>query len=183
MRALRVNTSRPYDILVGRGLMETAGPLSREVNGGVRAMVVTDSNVFPLYAGRVARSLEEAGYAASVFSFPAGEEHKRLDVIAAIYGKLAEGGFTRSDLLVAVGGGVVGDMTGFAAATWLRGMDFIQIPTTLLSQVDASVGGKTGVDIPEGKNLVGAFWQPRRVIDASGIDRIMKITVEEEAKV
>ena len=164
MRALHVNTSRPYDILVGRGLMENAGPLSREVNGGVRAMVVTDSNVFPLYAGRVSRSLEEAGYAASVFSFPAGEEHKRLEVIAAIYGKLAEGGFTRSDLLVAVGGGVVGDMTGFAAATWLRGMDFIQIPTTLLSQVDASVGGKTGVDIPEGKNLVGAFWQPRRVI-------------------
>ena len=85
-------------------------------------------------------------------------------MIAQIYTRLAAGGFTRGDLLVALGGGVVGDMTGFAAATWLRGMAFVQIPTTLLAQVDSSVGGKTGVDIPEGKNLVGAFWQPIRVI-------------------
>ena len=164
METMRVNTTRPYDILVGRGLLEQAGSLSREVNGGVRALIVTDSNVFSFYAGKAARSFEEAGYQTSVFTFPAGEEHKRLSVIAEIYSRLAAGGFTRKDLLVALGGGVTGDMTGFAAATWLRGMAFVQIPTTLLAQVDSSVGGKTGVDIPEGKNLVGAFWQPVRVI-------------------
>ena len=160
MKTLRVNTARAYDILVGRGLLEQAGALSREVNGGSRALIVTDSHVFPLYAGAAARSFEEAGYQTAVFTFPAGEENKRLEIIAEIYGRLAVGGFTRKDLLVALGGGVTGDMTGFAAATWLRGMDFVQIPTTLLAQVDSSVGGKTGVDIPQGKNLVGAFWQP-----------------------
>lgn len=164
MKTLRVNTARAYDILVGRGLLEQAGALSREVNGGSRALIVTDSHVFPLYAGAAARSFEEAGYQTAVFTFPAGEENKRLEIIAEIYGRLAAGGFTRKDLLVALGGGVTGDMTGFAAATWLRGMDFVQIPTTLLAQVDSSVGGKTGVDIPQGKNLVGAFWQPVRVI-------------------
>ena len=164
METLCVHTSRPYDILVGRDLLSRSGALSREVNQGQRALIVTDSHVFPLYAGETARSFEEAGYTVSTFSFPAGEEHKRLEVIGDIYSALAAGGFTRSDLLVALGGGVTGDMTGFAAATWLRGMDFVQIPTTLLAQVDSSVGGKTGVDIPEGKNLVGAFWQPVRVI-------------------
>lgn len=91
----------------------------------------------------------------SVFDFPAGEEQKRLDTIARIYAKLAEENLTRSDLLVALGGGVTGDMTGFAAATWLRGVDFVQIPTSLLAQVDSSVGGKTGVDIPQGKEPGG----------------------------
>ncbi|MGI6265273.1 MAG: 3-dehydroquinate synthase [Acutalibacteraceae bacterium] len=164
MQTIRVHTARPYDILVGRELLDRAGEWARQVNRGSRALIVTDSHVAPLYAGRVRRSFETAGYAADVFTFPAGEEHKRLDVIAAIYTKLAQMGATRQDLLVALGGGVTGDMTGFAAATWLRGMDFVQIPTTLLAQVDASVGGKTGVDIDEGKNLVGAFWQPARVI-------------------
>lgn len=164
IRTITVKTVRPYDILVGRGLLERAGSLSREVNKGRRALIVSDSNVAPLYAAKVKNSFEEAGYAVGTFTFPAGEEHKRLDVIADIYGALAAGGFTRSDLLVALGGGVTGDMTGFAAATWLRGTPFVQIPTSLLAQVDSSVGGKTGVDIPEGKNLVGAFWQPVRVI-------------------
>lgn len=173
MKTLRVNTARAYDILVGRGLLEQAGALSREVNGGSRALIVTDSHVFPLYAGAAARSFEEAGYQTAVFTFPAGEENKRLEIIAEIYGRLAAGGFTRKDLLVALGGGVTGDMTGFAAATWLRGMDFVQIPTTLLAQVDSSVGGKTGVDIPQGKNLVGAFWQPRLVIvDTSTLETL-----------
>ena len=164
MTILDVHTSRPYQIHIGRGLLGQTGALCREVSSAARALVVTDSNVRPLYADTVVRSLEEAGFAADVFVFPAGEEHKRLEVIAQIYTRLAAGGFTRGDLLVALGGGGVGDMTGFAAATWLRGMAFVQIPTTLLAQVDSSVGGKTGVDIPEGKNLVGAFWQPIRVI-------------------
>lgn len=166
--------SRTYDILIGTGLLERAGALCREINPrGARALVVTDSHVYPLYAGQAARSLEAAGYTADVFVFPAGEEHKRLDTVTQIYARLAAGGFTRSDLLVALGGGVTGDMTGFAAATWLRGMDFVQIPTSLLAQVDSSVGGKTGVDIPEGKNLIGAFRQPARVLaDPSVLDTL-----------
>ncbi len=164
MKTIRVNTSRPYDILVGRDLLDRAGALSREVNGGVHALIVTDSNVAPLLAERTRASFEAAGYDTAVFVFPAGEENKRLSVISEIYHKLAAMPASRQDLLVALGGGVTGDMTGFAAATWLRGMDFVQIPTTLLAQVDSSVGGKTGVDIAEGKNLVGAFWQPVRVI-------------------
>ena len=123
MTTLSVHTrSRAYDIFVGDGLLPQAGPLCREVNPrGVRALIVTDSNVYPLYAGQVARSLESAGYTVSAFTFPAGEEQKRLDTIARIYAKLAEENLTRSDLLVALGGGVTGDMTGFAAATWLFG--------------------------------------------------------------
>ena len=115
MTTLSVHTrSRAYDIFVGDGLLRQAGPLCREVNPrGARALIVTDSNVYPLYAGQVARSLESAGYAVSVFAFPAGEEQKRLDTIARIYAKLAEENLTRSDLLVALGGGVTGDMTGF----------------------------------------------------------------------
>lgn len=166
MTTLSVHTrSRAYDIFVGDGLLQQAGPLCREVNPrGVRALIVTDSNVYPLYAGQVARSLESAGYTVSAFTFPAGEEQKRLDTIARIYAKLAEENLTRSDLLVALGGGVTGDMTGFAAATWLRGVDFVQIPTSLLAQVDSSVGGKVAVDLEHGKNLAGAFWQPRLVL-------------------
>ncbi len=161
---LPVRTAKQYEILVGSGLLDQSGPLSREVNGGVRALVVTDSNVGPLYAGRVLRSLEGAGYRAEAFTFPAGEASKRLATVEEAYAALAAGGFTRSDLIVALGGGVTGDMAGFAAATWLRGIDFVQIPTSLLAQVDSSVGGKTGVDIPQGKNLIGAFWQPVRVL-------------------
>ncbi len=171
MKTIPVRTaSRLYDIVVETGVLARAGALCREVNPhGTRAMLVTDSHVFPPYGGQTARSLEEAGYTVSVFTFPAGEEQKRLDTVCALYAKLAAAGLTRADLLVALGGGVTGDMTGFAAATWLRGVDFVQIPTSLLAQVDSSVGGKTGVDIPEGKNLVGAFRQPARVLVDPGV--------------
>lgn len=170
---LTVHTARPYDILVGTGLLDRAGELSRQVNGGSRALIVTDSHVGPLYARRVARSLEAAGYRTEEFAFPAGERSKRLATVEDIYVALAAGGFTRADLIVALGGGVTGDMAGYAAATWLRGIDFVQIPTSLLAQVDSSVGGKTGVDIPQGKNLVGAFWQPVRVlVDMETLDTL-----------
>ncbi|MCI8553728.1 MAG: 3-dehydroquinate synthase [Clostridiales bacterium] len=164
MKRMVVQTSRPYDILSERGLLSQAGDLCRRVNSGQKVLLVSDSQVDPLYGGRVARALEEAGYTVARFVFPAGEESKRLSTVSDLYAALAQARLTRPDLLVALGGGVTGDMTGFAAATWLRGIDFVQIPTSLLSMVDSSVGGKTGVDIPEGKNLIGAFWQPRLVL-------------------
>lgn len=173
MTKLTVHTARPYDIFVGDGVRSQAGELCREVNKGQRALIVTDSHVGPLYADKLAVSLEAAGFKTGIFMFPAGEESKRLETIAQIYGRLAEESFTRGDLIVALGGGVTGDMAGFAAATWLRGIDFVQMPTSLLAQVDSSVGGKTGVDIAEGKNLVGAFWQPVRVIaDTEALDTL-----------
>ena len=160
-----VRTSRPYEIKLGRGLLAKAGELIREVHRGTRALVVCDSNVSKLYAKTVSDSLVKAGYrVVSVLTFPAGEKHKTLVTVQHIYAALARGQFDRADVVVALGGGVTGDLAGYAAATWMRGIDFVQIPTSLLAQVDSSIGGKTGVDIPEGKNLVGAFWQPIRVI-------------------
>ncbi len=160
-----VHTGRSYDIVLGRGLLSEAGRLIREVHKGSRVLIVCDSNVAPLYADTVRDSLIKAKYqTVSVLTFPAGEQHKRLETVAHFYRALATAKFDRGDLVVALGGGVTGDMAGFAAATWMRGIDFVQIPTSLLAQVDSSIGGKTGVDIPEGKNLVGAFWQPIRVI-------------------
>lgn len=164
MRTLHTAASRPYDIVIGPGLLKEAGERSRRINRGVRVLLVSDSNVAPLYADTVAESYAAAGYRVTRFVFPAGEESKRLSTIAALYEQLAADGLTRADLIAALGGGVTGDMAGFAAATWLRGIDFVQLPTSLLAQVDSSVGGKTGVDIPEGKNLVGAFWPPRLVL-------------------
>lgn len=161
---IRCSAARGYDIRIGTGLLKEAGPAAKKISGGVRAAVVTDSNVAPLYAALVRESLESAGFEAPLFVFPAGEGSKSHRTLLDIYNFLAENRVTRTDLIVALGGGVAGDMAGFAAATFLRGVDFIQIPTTLLAQIDASVGGKTAVDLPTGKNLVGAFWQPRAVL-------------------
>lgn len=168
MRTLHTAASRPYDIVIGPGLLKEAGERSRRINCGVRVLLVSDSNVAPLYADTVAESYAAAGYRVTRFVFPAGEESKRLSTIAALYEQLAADGLTRADLIAALGGGVTGDMAGFAAATWLRGIDFVGLPTSLLAQVDSSVGGKTGVDIPQGKNLVGAFWPPRLVLADTG---------------
>lgn len=166
MRTLTVTTAHStYDIHIGHGLLARAGKLTRAaVPGAARACIVTDSNVAPLWLSRARAAYEGAGFAVSVFVFPAGEANKQLSVIAEMYTAFAGAGLTRSDVCVALGGGVTGDMTGFAAATWLRGIAFVQLPTSLLAQVDSSVGGKTGVDIPAGKNLVGAFHQPRLVV-------------------
>lgn len=162
---LNVRTARPYAILIERGCLPKAGPLLRELKPAARRVcLVSDSNVAPLYARQVLDSFIAAGFEASLFTFPAGEASKRLSTMEALYGHLAAHALARTDCLAALGGGVCGDMCGFAAATYLRGVDFIQIPTSLLAQVDSSVGGKTGVDLPAGKNLVGAFWQPRAVL-------------------
>lgn len=138
-----------------------------------RVTVITDTNVAKHYLNRVTDSLEKAGFLTASHIFKAGEKSKNLTSIAEMYDTLADFNMTRKDIIVALGGGVTGDMAGFAAATYLRGIDFIQIPTSLLAQVDSSVGGKTGVDIAQGKNLVGAFHQPKAVlIDPSTLETL-----------
>lgn len=164
-RILTVKTGVPYEVHIGKGLISGAGDLIVKAGvSGKRAVIVTDSNVGPIYGDKVAESLKKAGIEPLIYTFPAGEASKTLDTFGSLCNFLAENQLTRSDLLVALGGGVTGDLTGFAASVYLRGIDFVQIPTTLLAQVDSSVGGKTGVDLESGKNLVGAFWQPRLVL-------------------
>lgn len=158
MKTLQVKTGRPYEIRIERGCLRRCGALIRSVSKAQKAAVITDSNVGPLYAGVAAASLKEAGFHTFTHVFPAGEGSKALCSIGDMLSFLAGNAFTRGDLIVALGGGVTGDMAGFAAAIYMRGIDYIQIPTSLLAQIDSSVGGKTAVDLPQGKNLCGAFW-------------------------
>lgn len=156
---------REYEILIERGMLDKVGKRCRVVLiRAARIAIVTDSNVGPLYAERVKKSLEDARFQVKVITIPAGESSKNPEMLAMLWEELMDFGITRTDAVVALGGGVVGDLAGFAAATILRGIDYVQIPTTLLAQVDSSVGGKTAVDLRAGKNLAGAFWQPRMVI-------------------
>ncbi len=164
MKKITVHTSTPYDVIIERGSLDRSGEYISSVTKSKKAVVVTDDIVGPLYADRLVSSLEKSGISASVFVFPNGEQSKNLTVLSNIFDFLCMKNITRSDFLIALGGGVVGDITGFAAACFLRGIDFVQIPTTLLAQIDSSVGGKTAVDIKGGKNLVGAFKQPALVI-------------------
>lgn len=185
--ALRVNASRPpeqisweiqrllgryhlrsmgagYDVVVQEGGIDQLGEMlkSRGLSGPV--LVVSDMNVAPHYARRVLESLQTAGYAASQLVIPAGEIHKNLETVTRLWRGCLEAGLDRRSTVVALGGGVVGDMAGFTAATFMRGCNWVAVPTTLLAMVDASLGGKTGFDLPEGKNLVGAFYPPRLVL-------------------
>ena len=155
---------RSYDILIGRGLLDACGERIRAVTGVQMLAVVTDSNVAPLYLQRVEDSLRAAGFATFSIVFPAGEQSKNIHTLNRLYEGFADGGLTRGDGVVALGGGVVGDIAGYAACTYLRGVRFIQVPTTLLAQVDSSVGGKVAVNHPRGKNLLGAFYQPELVV-------------------
>ena len=156
--------SKPcYDIYITKGFSELSEQLSKISITEKKIAIITDSQVGPSYAEAVANALTPVATEIVTFSFKAGEASKNLDTINEIYDFLLENNFTRSDLLIALGGGVVGDMTGFVAATYMRGIDFIQVPTTLLSQVDSSVGGKTGVDYKQYKNIIGAFNMPRLV--------------------
>lgn len=164
MRIVDIPTGRPYQALIGRGLLDSLGEKTAQVHAPCRAVIVTDSTVAPLYLNRALDSLKRAGFEADSFVMPAGEENKNAETYIAVQRFLIRSGLTRSDLLVALGGGVVGDMAGFAAATYQRGIPFVQVPTTLLCAVDASVGGKTAIDLPEGKNMVGAFHQPLLVV-------------------
>ena len=159
-----IGTARPYQVHVGTFLLEQAGPLVRATAGGTRAVIVTDTNVGPLYQMPVKQSLEASGYEVSIYTFEAGEAHKRAETYVAILEFVAEHELSRSDVIVALGGGVVGDLAGFAASIYMRGIDFINCPTTTLSMIDSSIGGKTAVDLGDTKNIVGAFWQPKLVI-------------------
>lgn len=166
MKTLTVNLpGREYDIQIARGLLDSAGEELRRVCPRARRLfVVTDSNVGPIYGARLEANLANAGFEVRVYTIPAGEKSKNALQLSALWEAMMDFGLTRTDAVVALGGGVVGDLAGFAAATILRGVDFIQIPTTLLAQVDSSVGGKVAIDLQHGKNLAGAFWQPKLVL-------------------
>ena len=164
MRTVTVNASKQYDIKIGSGLLSTLGAEVKKLGNAQKVCIVSDSNVYPIYGQVIERSLRDAELEYCSYVFPAGEESKNGSVLLDLLNVIAENKLTRSDLIVALGGGVTGDLAGFAAAVYLRGIRFVQIPTTLLAAVDSSVGGKTAIDLPAGKNLAGAFWQPSLVL-------------------
>lgn len=153
-----------YDITIRPGLLSDVGRILAQLSESRRAGIVTDSHAGPFYVNTVTESLHEVGIEPTVATIPAGEDHKTLEDLAPVYGTLLTAKIERSTPILALGGGVIGDMTGFVAATILRGVPFVQVPTTLLAMVDASVGGKTGINHPVGKNLIGAFHQPIAVL-------------------
>lgn len=164
MNRFKVTTDTSYEILIGTDLLADTGRYMRECLEPCKACLITDSTVNRLYADQVMSSLTDSGFETSKIVFPAGELSKNISTYTNILESMAEEGLSRSDLVVALGGGVVGDLSGFAASTYLRGIRHVQVPTTYLAAVDSSVGGKTGLNLLYGKNLAGAFWQPSLVI-------------------
>lgn len=164
MKTVTIQASKTYDIIIGSGLLQQTAAYVQEAVTLQTAVIISDSNVFPLHGQTVVNSFTDQGVRVLNYVFPAGEQSKNAATYLDILNFLAQNGVTRSDLIVALGGGVVGDMSGFVAATYLRGIHFVQIPTSLLAMVDSSVGGKTAIDLPSGKNLVGAFYQPEMVL-------------------
>jgi 3-dehydroquinate synthase len=165
MESVQVNLGeRSYRILIKHGLIAEAGETIYSCAAGNHAVIITNATVAPLYLSAVKKSLEDALFHVDSIEIPDGEEYKTLSWLEQIYDRLVCCNLDRTSPIIALGGGVIGDMAGFAAATFLRGVPLVQIPTTLLSQVDSSVGGKTGVNLPQGKNMVGAFYQPRLVL-------------------
>lgn len=164
MKKLRVNVGAGYDIFIEKGLLSFCGEYIKNITDAKKVCVISDTNVFPIYGDKVCQSIEEQGFEVLTYVFEAGEASKTTATVVSMVEFLAQNELTRGDIVVALGGGVCGDMAGFAAAIYLRGIDFVQIPTSLLAQVDSSVGGKTAVDLPQGKNLCGSFHQPVLVI-------------------
>ncbi|MEM8832220.1 MAG: 3-dehydroquinate synthase [Cyanobacteria bacterium P01_G01_bin.19] len=152
-----------YQIAIASNSLSQLGEQMKQLNLGKKVLVISNPEIFGYYGKICIQSLESAGFEVCQHLIPAGEEHKHLQSIQAVYDTALQNRIERSSTLVALGGGVIGDMTGFSAATWLRGVNFVQVPTSLLAIVDASVGGKTGVNHPQGKNLIGAFYQPKLV--------------------
>ena len=165
LQTIEIQASKRYNVLIGDNLLGESGRYILECLGApCTAVLVSDDEVHKIYADRVKASLKAAGFRIEEFVFPHGEQNKTPETVNALWRFMAQREITRADIIVALGGGVVGDVSGFAASSYLRGVDFVQIPTSLLAMVDASIGGKTAVNLPEGKNLVGAFWQPKLVL-------------------
>ena len=164
MKELRVNlTDQSYSIHILKGLIESIGMEIKRIYNGKKIAIITDENVNKFYGEKVKNSLEESGFIVGRIIIKPGEKSKSVHSLLKVYDELLDLGITRGDLVITLGGGVVGDLGGFVAATFLRGVPFIQIPTSLLAQIDSSIGGKVGVDLPRGKNLVGSFYQPKAV--------------------
>ena len=164
IKEIKVNCGRPYSVFIKKGLLSEAAERITDTVGAERYLIVSDDNVYPVYGEALRASLESRGAETRSYVFGNGEGQKTLRTVEEILKCLAEGAFTRSDCLIALGGGIVGDVCGFAASVYMRGVRFVQIPTTLLAAVDSSVGGKTGVNLDGFKNQVGAFWQPSLVL-------------------
>src|SRR6478672_4442376 len=165
METVHVNLGpRSYDIEIGSGNLANVVQFCDADQEDSHAVIITDSNVDELYSGPVGDALTEAGAQVDILIAEAGEQSKAPDVAADLWEQLLDQGADRKTVVIALGGGVVGDLAGFVAATFTRGLRFVQVPTTLLAQVDSSVGGKVGINLPGGKNMVGAFWQPRGVV-------------------
>lgn len=164
MRELKVNLSeKSYPIYIEKGLISTIGEEIKKIYGNKKIAIITDKNVDKFYGNKVKENLEEKGFVIKKVVLNPGEKSKSIETLLKVYDELLDFSITRGDLIIALGGGVIGDLTGFAAATLLRGIPFIQIPTSLLAQIDSSIGGKVAVDLPRGKNLVGNFYHPEAV--------------------
>lgn len=160
MKEVRVTASKEYNVHIGSGFLDSVGEMIAEIKSQGKVVIVSDDNVFPLYGERAKKSLEKSGFTVLEYIIANGEESKSAESFIKIQEFSADNNITRTGLFVALGGGVVGDLTGFVASTYLRGVDFVQIPTTVLAMVDSSVGGKTAINLNAGKNLCGAFHQP-----------------------
>ena len=180
MKKFVVSTASPYEILIGEDILKDAGMYISKVFKPCKLCIISDSTVNRIYSKILSESLEKFGYTVSKIVFPNGEHSKNIETYANIMEALAEEGFTRTDGIIALGGGVVGDISGFAASTYMRGIRFVQIPTTYLSAIDASFGGKTAINLLSGKNLAGTFWQPSLVIcDYKTFDTLPEARLQE----
>ena len=164
MKKVVINASKSYEVVIGSNLLKACGKLIKEITAPCRAVIVGDDITLPLYGEIVAIALKEQEFDTLSFSFPHGEESKDTKTLIELVEFLAHNNITRKDIIIALGGGVTGDLSGLAAATYLRGISYVQLPTTILAAVDSSVGGKTAINLSSGKNLLGAFHQPRLVI-------------------
>lgn len=177
MKIVNVNASRNYNILIENNLIDSCGKYIREITKAKNAVIITDDTVFALYCEKVEKSLRENGFETFTVVIPHGEDSKSAKSFIDILNYLAENKISRTDIIVALGGGVVGDLSGFVASAYLRGIEFVQIPTTLLAMVDSSVGGKTAINLDAGKNLAGAFYQPSLVLcDPKTLETLPKET-------
>ncbi len=175
MKIVNVNASRNYNILIENNLIDSCGKYIREITKAKNAVIITDDTVFSLYCEKVEKSLQDNDFEVLKYVIPHGEDSKSAENFIKILNFLADNKISRADIIVALGGGVVGDLAGFVASSFLRGIEFVQIPTTLLSMVDSSVGGKTAINLDAGKNLAGAFYQPSLVLcDPKTLDTLPK---------